>query len=113
MGSSAKDDFNKLWQAFDLGISSYDQDDPQFVKIMQRINPMLLISHPSMFSIHCIPDPMDPMFPMKEFVKLTDELKCCPPVPLSRHFTNLGHDLDLYQDLDQDLPQDQIQEKIG
>jgi len=78
LGLSVKDNYLKFCQVLEYGISEYSESLVQ--RIICKINPVLLISHPDIFSRYCTRDPMDPMFPMKEFIKLTDELNCCPPV---------------------------------
>jgi hypothetical protein len=96
LGVCAKGDFEKFHHLLDFGIFKY-RDEPLLAEFMQGINPMLLISRPSLFSQFCIQDPMDPMFPMKKFVKLTDDLNWHQPIPMSEYLV-LDQDQDQNQD---------------
>lgn len=82
-----KNNFERFNQVLDLGLKEYDQEEcdrESLNLIVPRINPMLLISRSrrDLLTKYCIRDPFDNMFPMKDFIKFTDDLNCSLPVPV-------------------------------
>jgi hypothetical protein len=121
LGLSAMDNYSIFWRTLTHGLlkccGSEDmgefEDMDEFrdrvqyresmKKIIPMLNPMLLTPMSCLFTEHGIQDPMDPMFPMKDFIKLIDGLKCCLPTPVSRPgIIKSEQKQDLGQDLDKD-----------
>jgi hypothetical protein len=67
------------WQRIILGLKD-DFEKLSLAEIISKLNPLALISRPELFIKYCLRDPMDPMFPMKDFIKYTNDLNFKTPL---------------------------------
>jgi hypothetical protein len=81
LGVSTGNDFKKFNIALNKLLEHYDTS--LFAKIIQKINPVLLIHRPELCARYGVDDLMDLRFLMKDFMKLVDDLNCCPDIPVS------------------------------
>jgi len=81
-----KDSFEIFDQMLGLGLKEYDNNDFEGLllaaKIIPSLNPLSLISRSELFTKYRLRDPMDPMFPMKDFIKHTNDLNFKIPIPI-------------------------------
>ena len=75
-----KNNFERFQDLLDLGLKKINQ--PTLAHTIPKINPMLLISRPELFCQYNVKDPFDKDFAMKDFIKYTNDLNCCLPIPL-------------------------------